>query len=74
VTRLRNNNGSPLHPWVPELADRARRGLIGRRSFLRTVALLGVSVASAKAWLDGGVLLRPALARSPRPAASCAWR
>jgi peptide/nickel transport system substrate-binding protein len=66
VTRLRNNNGSPLHPWVPELADRARRGLIGRRSFLRTVALLGVSVASAKAWLDGGVLLRPAMAQEPK--------
>jgi peptide/nickel transport system substrate-binding protein len=66
MTRLRNNDGSPLHPWISELADQAQRGLIGRRSFLRTVALLGVSVASAKAWLGDGLILRPAMAQEPK--------
>jgi peptide/nickel transport system substrate-binding protein len=72
MTRLRNNDGSPLHPWVPELADQVTRGAIGRRSFLRTVALLGVSVASAKAFLGGdparGLLLgaREAAAAEPK--------
>lgn len=66
MTRLRNNDGSPLHPWVPELCQQVRQGRIGRRSFLRTVALLGVSVASARSWLDGGVIARPAMAQEPK--------
>lgn len=69
MTKLRNNDpGSPLHPWVPELAEKARRGLIGRRSFLRTVALLGVSVASAEAFLGGVGMPGPrrALAQQPK--------
>ncbi|MDR3507391.1 MAG: ABC transporter substrate-binding protein [Caulobacteraceae bacterium] len=60
---LRNNDGSPLHPAVPDLADQALRGRIDRRSFLRTVAWLGVNVASAEALL--GVS-----ACAPEPAAS----
>ena len=66
MTKLRNNDGSPLHPWVPELCEQVRRGAIGRRSFLRTVALLGVSVASAQTWLGGGLAPRPALAQEPK--------
>jgi peptide/nickel transport system substrate-binding protein len=71
VTKLRNNDGSPLHRMVPELAERVRRGAIDRRSFLRTVSLLGVSVASAKAFLAGtegglGFSPRPALAQEPK--------
>jgi peptide/nickel transport system substrate-binding protein len=71
VTKLRNNDGSPLHRAVPELAERVRRGAIDRRSFLRTVSLLGVSVASAKAFLAGtegglGFAPRPALALEPK--------
>jgi peptide/nickel transport system substrate-binding protein len=71
VTKLRNNDGSPLHRMVPELAERVRRGAIDRRSFLRTVSLLGVSVASAKAFLAGtegglGFLPRSALAQEPK--------
>src|SRR5271155_4334503 len=49
--RLRNNDGSALHPAVHDLCDRARSGIIGRREFIRTVSWLGVSVASAKAML-----------------------
>ena len=71
MTKLRNNDGSPLHRAVPELAERVRRGAIDRRSFLRTVSLLGVSVASAKAFLAGtegglGFSPRPALAQEPK--------
>ncbi len=66
MTTMRNNDGSPLHPWVPELCEQVRRGAIGRRSFLRTVALLGVSVASAKTWLGGGLAPRLALAQEPK--------
>ncbi len=36
-----------LHPAVPELAEDLRKGKIGRRDFLRTTTLLGVSAAAA---------------------------
>jgi peptide/nickel transport system substrate-binding protein len=49
MSDLWNNDGSALHPAVPELRDRVIRGEIGRRDFLRTVAWLGVSMASAEA-------------------------
>ncbi len=51
VDGLRNNFGDDLHPAVPELWDQARRGLIDRRTLLRTLSWLGVSIASAKALL-----------------------
>lgn len=44
---LRNNDGSELHPSVDGLVQQVQSGQIDRRSFLRTAALLGVSVASA---------------------------
>jgi peptide/nickel transport system substrate-binding protein len=62
MTKLRNNDPrTRLHPWVPELAERVRKGAIDRRSFVRTAALLGVSVASAQAFV--GAAPRPALAQ-----------
>lgn len=69
MRKLKNNGGGPLHPWVPQLAEMARRGRIGRRDFLRTTALLGVSVASAKAFLGGPLDtfgVGPALAQTPK--------
>jgi peptide/nickel transport system substrate-binding protein len=39
------------HPYVPELKELYRQGRISRRTFLRNAALLGVSVASASAFL-----------------------
>lgn len=62
---LINNDGGPLHPAVPELADQALKGRIGRREFLRTVAWLGVNVASAEALL-GLSGCAPAAARPTR--------
>ena len=48
---LRNNDGGRLHPAVGDLVDQVRIGAIDRRTFLRTVAWLGVSVGSAQALL-----------------------
>lgn len=69
MTKLRNTGGGRLHPWVPELAEMMRRGRIGRRDFLRTTALLGVSVASAKAFMAGEGLISPrtAMAQEGKP-------
>ena len=36
-----------LHPAIPELAEELRQGKIGRRDFLRTVTLLGMSATAA---------------------------
>ena len=69
MTKLRNNDGRRPHPWVDELASMVRRREIGRRDFLRTTALLGVSVASAKAYLAGigaGFMPGPAEAQEPK--------
>ncbi len=40
-----------VHPYVPELEDLYLKGRITRREFLRNVTLLGVSFASASAFL-----------------------
>ncbi len=45
---LRNNDGSELHPAVRELADKALLGRADRRSVLRVLAWLGVSVVAAR--------------------------
>ena len=66
---LRNINGGKLHSAVPELCEDVAKGAISKREFLRTVALLGVAVPSAKAFLastvglDGLSLVSPALAQ-----------
>src|SRR5690606_32924610 len=36
-----------IHPYIPKLADQLGKGRIGRRDFLRTATLLGVSAATA---------------------------
>ncbi len=36
-----------LHPAIPELAEDLRQGKVGRREFLRTVTLLGMSATAA---------------------------
>jgi peptide/nickel transport system substrate-binding protein len=43
-------NGS--HPYIPKLADQLGKGRIGRRDFLRTATLLGVSAGTAYAMAD----------------------
>ena len=40
-----------VHPYVPEIAERLRKGEVSRREFLGTVTRLGVSAAAAYAML-----------------------
>jgi len=44
----RRTDGGALHPGVGGLCDKFMRGVIDRRNFLRTLAWLGVSLASAR--------------------------
>ena len=53
-----------FHPAVPDLQKQLKAGRIGRREFLRTVTLLGVSVPAAYA------LAACAPVAAPRPAAA----
>ncbi|MGF1640020.1 MAG: ABC transporter substrate-binding protein [Rhodospirillales bacterium] len=67
---MRNPRSPTPHPYVPELADQLRRGEIGRREFLRSVTLLGVSAAAAYAMLGplrGGRIAPAARAEVPKP-------
>lgn len=48
--RLKTLSGRPQHPAVEELCADLRCGRIDRRAFVRTVALLGVSAAAARAF------------------------
>ena len=36
-----------MHPYIPELANKLRKGEVSRRDFLQTATLLGVSTAAA---------------------------
>lgn len=56
--------GGKPHPEVPALAEQFRGGQIDRREFLRTVAWLGVTAASAAAF--AGVAPGAALAEEPK--------
>ena len=38
-----------MHPYIPELANKLRKGEISRRDFLHTATLLGVSAGAAYA-------------------------
>jgi peptide/nickel transport system substrate-binding protein len=66
-----------IHPAVPELQKQLKHGRIGRREFLRTVTLLGVSASSAYA-MAACVPVQPAPAAAPaapaaeKPAAATA--
>ena len=39
----------PVHPYVPELEEQLRTGVVDRRGVRRTVTLLGMSAAAALA-------------------------
>src|SRR3546814_8418066 len=56
-----------VHVAIPGLVDDLERGRVGRRDFLRTTTLLGLSAAAAYAIagkVTGGALVRPALAQA----------
>jgi len=59
-----------LHPYIPELRDCLRKGQIGRREFLRTATVLGVSAGAAYAMAGvpgGDGLVRNARAENETP-------
>ena len=55
---LHNNDGSELHPAVRELVGKALQGRVDRRSVLRVLGWLGVSVGTARAVLGAGEAAR----------------
>jgi peptide/nickel transport system substrate-binding protein len=55
-----------LHPYVPELQEQLRTGVIERREFLRTATLLGVSASAA------GTMVRRLTGQGWRPTAVAA--
>ena len=60
----------PVHPYVPELEEQLRTGVVDRRGFLRTVTLLGMSAAAAyaaAARITGESLVSTAHAQAPAP-------
>lgn len=61
---LRNNDGSELHPAVRPLAQNALHCGADRRSVLRVLSWLGVSLVSARAVL--GVAARAVASNAPR--------
>jgi len=46
---LKDATGKRVHPYIPELCEQLRKEEIGRRDFLRTATLLGVSATAAYA-------------------------
>ena len=55
-----------IHPYLPKLAEQFAEKKVGRREFLRTSTLLGLSAtaAYAMAGLPGGAYVRPAAAQT----------
>ncbi len=65
VLKKKPTNG--VHAYIPELEDLYRKGRITRREFLRNATLLGMSLASASAFLAS--CAQPAPTATPKPAA-----
>jgi len=66
------------HVYIPELKDLYRKGRISRREFLRNATLLGMSLASATAFLtacakeEPTATPKPAVGETPVPTATAA--
>ena len=57
------------HPYIPELKDLYQKGRISRREFLRNATLLGMTFASASAFLTAcGATPEPTAAPQPTKA------
>jgi peptide/nickel transport system substrate-binding protein len=48
---IRKNENNEAHPYIPELKNLYQKGRISRREFLRNATLLGMTFASASAFL-----------------------
>jgi peptide/nickel transport system substrate-binding protein len=69
--------GRRLHPYVPELCEQLRKGVLERREFLRTATLLGVAAGTAYAMagrITGGPWAPPAAqAATPKKGGTLKW-
>jgi peptide/nickel transport system substrate-binding protein len=63
---IRKNNDKEAHPYIPELKEQYQQGRISRREFLRNATLLGMTFASATAFL-AACGTTPAPTAAPQP-------
>ncbi len=66
-----------IHPYIPELVEKCRKGEVARRDFLRLASLLGVSAAAAHALIGQRPSLfsaGPARAAGPGGVLRCSHR
>ncbi len=67
---IKKDEAQHEHPYIPELKELYRKGRITRREFLRNATLLGMSLASASAFLSAcGAKPTPTTAPTKPPAA-----
>ena len=65
----RDDDGSAVHPYIPELIDQLKGGRVDRREFLRTACLLGMSATAAYAVagrITGEAMMPQAQAAEPK--------
>ncbi len=74
---LKKKKRDDVHAYIPELEDLYLKGRITRREFLRNATLLGMSVASASAFLascapaaEPTATPKPAATKAPEPTAT----
>ncbi len=66
-----------IHPYIPEIVEKCRKGKVARRDFLRLASLLGVSAAAAHALIGQRPSLfsaGPARAAGPGGVLRCSHR
>jgi len=71
VEIIKKKKRDDVHAYIPELEDLYRQGRITRREFLRNVTLLGMSLASASAFL-ASCAQAPEPTATPRPTEAAA--
>nr|WP_256591131.1 twin-arginine translocation signal domain-containing protein [Pseudomonas sp. ERMR1:02] len=67
LDELKTLDGNAPHPAVNDLCHQVKSGEINRRQFLRTAALLGVTVASASTFMGSALLSDSAFAAQEQP-------
>mgnify|MGYP006422327865 CR=1 FL=1 len=73
---LKKPDGTHVHGYVPELANKYAKGEVGRRDFLRTATLLGVSAAAAYSFVgrvEGPGAVGTAQAATPKRGGTLRW-
>ena len=75
---LKDESGKRVHPYIPELCEQLRQKKIGRRDFLYTATMLGVSAGAAYAMagkiMGQGAVVPKAAAQGKGGNLRCAMR